>query len=173
MARLDTAIPLLTGAINRTFGGCVRVDVAIAFPDDGAAKRFGKLFPDKTNIIICGKVRDGEKRIVKVQDGSLDGVRNVIIVDDLVQTGSTLIECAKVLREASGGAAKVHAYVTHAVFPKLSWKRFVEEDPRPIDRFWITDSRPLTVKEIAADKTACEVFEVLSLAPLIANHMAQ
>jgi phosphoribosylpyrophosphate synthetase len=159
--------------MNRSFGGCARPDVAVAFPDDGAAKRFGKLFPDKTNIIICGKVRDGEKRIVKVQDGSLEGVLNVVIVDDLVQTGSTLIECAKVLRQASGGRAKVHAYVTHAVFPKLSWKRFVEESPRPVDKFWITDSRPLTVKEITSDKAANEVFEVLSLAPLIANHMAQ
>lgn len=37
-------------------------------------------------IVTCGKTRDGEKRIVSIQDGNPTGKR-VIIVDDLVQTG--------------------------------------------------------------------------------------
>ena len=38
-------------------------------------------------------MRDGEKRIVTIQDGDPAG-RHVVIVDDLVQTGGTLCECA-------------------------------------------------------------------------------
>jgi phosphoribosylpyrophosphate synthetase len=51
--------------------------------------------------------------------------RHCLIVDDLVQSGGTLIECAAVLRKA--GATKVSAYVTHAVFPNDSYKKFLDQ----------------------------------------------
>eukprot|EP00041_Stephanoeca_diplocostata_P032769 m.1061051 g.1061051 ORF g.1061051 m.1061051 type:complete len:305 (+) comp24209_c0_seq122:380-1294(+) len=38
---------------------------AIAFPDEGAKKRFGTFFPG-FDLIICGKVRQGDKRIVTI-----------------------------------------------------------------------------------------------------------
>jgi len=42
--------------------------IAIAFPDDGAFKRFHTFFPEY-DTITCVKIRDGKKRIVKVKDG--------------------------------------------------------------------------------------------------------
>lgn len=42
--------------------------------------------------IICTKVRDGNNRIVRLKEGEPQG-RHVVIVDDLVQSGGTLIEC--------------------------------------------------------------------------------
>lgn len=41
---------------------------------------------------MCNKVRAGEQRIVRIKEGDPRG-RHVVIVDDLVQSGSTLIEC--------------------------------------------------------------------------------
>ena len=35
--------------------------------------------------VICTKVRDGDKRIVRLKEGSPQG-RHVVIVDDLVQS---------------------------------------------------------------------------------------
>ena len=66
----------------------------IAFPDDGAAKRFSSMFQGLGfEIVTCGKTRgDGDKRLVTIQDGDCVG-KNVVIVDDLVQTGGTLFEC--------------------------------------------------------------------------------
>ncbi|CAN1795090.1 Ribose-phosphate pyrophosphokinase 3, chloroplastic [Linum perenne] len=95
-------------------------NIAIAFPDDGAWKRFHKQlqhFP----TIVCAKVREGEQRIVRIKEGDPQG-RHVVIVDDLVQSGGTLIECQKVL--AKHGAARVSAYVTHGIFPNQSFERF-------------------------------------------------
>ena len=37
-------------------------------------------------------------------------------------SGETMLECARVIREA--GATDVTAYVTHAIFPGDSWRRF-------------------------------------------------
>jgi len=43
--------------------------ISIAFPDDGAHKRFHMHFDADYPIIICNKVRDGDKRIVKIKEG--------------------------------------------------------------------------------------------------------
>lgn len=42
--------------------------------------------------VVCTKVREGDKRIVRLKEGDVAG-HHVVIVDDLVQSGSTLIEC--------------------------------------------------------------------------------
>lgn len=47
--------------------------------------------------VICTKVRDGDKRIVRLKEGQARG-RHVVIVDDLVQSGGTLMECQKLLK---------------------------------------------------------------------------
>ena len=46
--------------------------------------------------IICTKVRDGSKRIVRLKEGQPRD-RHVVIVDDLVQSGGTLLECHTLL----------------------------------------------------------------------------
>ena len=43
-------------------------------------------------------MRDGDKRIVRLKEGSPAG-RHVVIVDDLVQSGGTLIECQSMLAQ--------------------------------------------------------------------------
>ncbi|KAK2427971.1 ribose phosphate diphosphokinase subunit prs3 [Trifolium repens] len=138
-------------------------NISIAFPDDGAWKRFHKQlqhFP----TVVCAKVREGDKRIVRIKEGEPKG-RHIVIVDDLVQSGGTLIECQKVL--AAHGASKISAYVTHGIFPNKSWERFGHDNggnpETAFTYFWITDSCPLTVKEVMHRPP----FEVLSLASSI------
>jgi len=141
-------------------------DVTIAYPDEGAWKRFHWQFKDAFPEVICTKVRDGNKRIVRMKEGAPQG-RHVVIVDDLVQSGGTLAECARALKAA--GASKVSAYVTHAVFPGRSWQRFAEgtvpEGDVAFTHFWMTDSCPLTVKDVEGKAP----FKVLSLARPIAE----
>eukprot|EP00450_Noctiluca_scintillans_P001533 CAMPEP_0194481272 /NCGR_PEP_ID=MMETSP0253-20130528/3771_1 /TAXON_ID=2966 /ORGANISM="Noctiluca scintillans" /LENGTH=309 /DNA_ID=CAMNT_0039320743 /DNA_START=38 /DNA_END=967 /DNA_ORIENTATION=- len=137
-------------------------EIAIAFPDDGAHKRFKTKFKE-FNLIVCNKVRDGDKRVVKVAEGEASG-KHCVIVDDLVQSGSTLLECAKPLKEM--GATKVSCFVTHGIFPKESYKRFFDNTAL-IHKFWITDSVPTTCEKIRDQAP----FEVLSLAPLIAKYL--
>uniref|UniRef100_A0A7C8YTQ0 ribose-phosphate diphosphokinase n=1 Tax=Opuntia streptacantha TaxID=393608 RepID=A0A7C8YTQ0_OPUST len=157
----ETGIPLLKQRLHQLPDAD---KVVVAFPDDGAWKRFHKLL-DHFPTVICTKVREGDKRIVRLKEGNPAGC-HVVIVDDLVQSGGTLIECQKVL--ATHGAAKVSAYVTHAVFPKRSYERFTHKEDgsaKAFTYFWITDSCPITVKAIGNRAP----FEVLSLAGSIAD----
>ncbi len=149
---LESAIPLLTERIR------AMRDVAVAFPDEGAWKRFGQKFPQYPHI-LCDKVRLGAKRVVTVKEGDAAG-KNVVIVDDLVQTGGTLRACKDVL--LLRGAATVSAYATHGVFPNESWQSFVGSD---FSHIWITDSCPQTA-EAVREKAP---FEILSLASSIAQ----
>ena len=141
--------------------------VTIAYPDEGAWKRFHKMFDDSWGgQIICTKVRDNQKRIVRVKEGEPMG-KHVVIVDDLVQSGGTLIECHKVL--ADMGATKVSAYVTHGVFPNRSFEKFQKASEEGgassgFTHFFLTDSCPQTVAAIGNRPP----FEILSLSGSIA-----
>lgn len=157
----ETGIPLLKQRLHQLPDAD---NVVVAFPDDGAWKRFHKLL-DHFPMVVCAKVREGDKRIVRLKEGNPAGC-HVVIVDDLVQSGGTLIECQKVL--AAHGASKVSAYVTHSVFPKRSWERFIHKNDgseKVFTYFWTTDSCPLTVKAIGNRAP----FEILSLAGSIAD----
>lgn len=151
---LRSAVPLL----RRELAKRPDTSFAIAFPDEGARKRFARLFPDYP-IVLCDKRRHEDRRSIVVLEGETDGM-HVVLVDDLIQTGSTLIEAAETLLRS--GASAVSAFATHGVFPGESWKRF---DPTLFDRVWITDSCP----EASAAVRGHPPFELLSLAPLIAE----
>ncbi|XP_010251113.1 PREDICTED: ribose-phosphate pyrophosphokinase 4 isoform X1 [Nelumbo nucifera] len=157
----ESGVPLLKNRLQQLPDSD---NISIAFPDDGAWKRFHRQlqhFP----TIVCNKVREDDQRIVRLKEGDPRG-RHVVIVDDLVQSGGTLIECQKML--AAHGASKISAYVTHGIFPNRSWERFQHDSGGSPDNglayFWITDSCPLTVKEVKNRRP----FEVLSLAGSIA-----
>lgn len=162
VASLQTAIPLLSKKIEEYKIDCV------AFPDDGAAKRFSAMFQGMDlEIIVCGKTRgDGDQRNVVIQDGNAGG-KNIVIIDDLVQTGGTLYETGKVLKEA--GASSVNAFVTHAVFPNESWKRFNAGGDRAcFDKFWVSNSIPTVTDQLPEGDG---VFEVLDLTELIIHDL--
>ncbi|KJE90032.1 ribose-phosphate pyrophosphokinase 3 [Capsaspora owczarzaki ATCC 30864] len=153
--RLESAIPLLLDRLKLLPDHDL---ITIAFPDEGAHKRFHTMFENYPTI-ICTKVRDGNNRIVTIKEGDADG-RHVVIVDDLVKTGGTLLQCAKAIK--ARGATQISFYVTHAVFPLESWKRFVGGD---FAYFWFTDSVPTVVEQLVQHKP----FELLSLSTAVVN----
>eukprot|EP00898_Chlorokybus_atmophyticus_P007270 jgi/Chlat1/7544/Chrsp62S07034 len=170
----ESGIPLLKRELRRLPDAD---RITIAYPDEGAWKRFNKQFGDFPEV-ICTKVRDGDKRLVQLKEGDPRG-RHVVIVDDLVQSGGTLIECQASTQRGmlcrcacvqklltAVGAAEVSAYATHGVFPNQSWRRFARGNKEGVSfkRFWMTDSCPIIAREVAGQ----EPFEVISLASAIA-----
>lgn len=158
-----TAFPLLVEKIRDPSS---KID-AVAFPDEGAAKRFGYVFKEafpNMELVTCGKHRDVNdplKRTVVIQEGDPVG-KQMIIIDDLVQSGGTLYQCALALKNA--GATKVSAYCTHAVFPKQSWKKFAKGGEMAVfEKFYVSNSRIGMTNSLPKD----DCFEVLDLLPQI------
>ena len=161
VATLHTAIPLILSKIDELKGGGKEEITAVAFPDEGACKRFGTLFKDVfkgDDIIICSKVRSGDTKVVTISDGEPHG-KHVVIIDDQTKSGGTLIDCAKKLKER--GASLVSAYVTHAICTDEFWSKFLPESKTntesaegqkaPIDIFhkvYCSDSFPVLLKEL-------------------------
>jgi ribose-phosphate pyrophosphokinase len=155
LPRLETAVPLLKTELKGQEG------VAIAFPDDGAWKRFGRHFREYPQI-VCQKVRNGGTRRIRIREGEPEG-KHVIIVDDLAMTGGTLLEAQQEI--LSHGADRVSCYVTHGPFPGDSWTRFLDAG---LERFWLTDSCPA-----AARLDDRGPFRVLSLDRAIAKILTE
>lgn len=72
-------------------------DTVIAFPDEGAAKRFSKEYAAYDQI-ICTKIRKGDERTISIKEGDPKG-KSILIVDDLIQTGGTIMKTAELLRQ--------------------------------------------------------------------------
>lgn len=143
-------------------------EVVIVFPDDGAFKRFYNKF-ERFKMVTCHKLRlESNLRRVEIRDG-IEHVRgsHCVIVDDLVKSGGTMIECAEVL--SRHGAEKVSCYVTHGVFPNDSFTKFLHSTHASnstsvrFENFWMTDSIPAVANRVNNRPP----FKVLPIAPLI------
>lgn len=138
----DVALDLLSAVPHRDLmqADGVRMNDSlgvILFPDDGALKRYRRSF-DERNVAWCDKLRrDGKVVSLNLAGGTNLRGRDVLIVDDLVQSGTTLVMAAEAAHRA--GATSVSAFVTHGVLPGDARHRFTAEHFRTV---WITDSIP-------------------------------
>ena len=142
---------------------------AVAFPDEGACKRFGPYFKSLGfKTIICGTVRRGDSRIVTITDSevSFPTTMNITIIDDLVRSGGTLIACAKALVEI-GAENNVDVFVTHAQFPNDSWTKFLTLDTS-ISMFYTTNTIPRVTEKLERYPKA---FTVLDIYPIIKDYI--
>ena len=65
---------------------------------------------------VARKTRHGDRSVsISFGDSSVLAGRPILLVDDIVSSGGTLIACAKEL--AAAGAGAIDAVVTHALFP--------------------------------------------------------
>ncbi|MBR7067300.1 MAG: ribose-phosphate pyrophosphokinase [Bacteroidales bacterium] len=134
-------------------------NMAIAAPDMGGAKRanaYSKFLG--TNVIVCHKNR--ERANVVGQMTAIGDVedKNVIIVDDMVDTAGTLTKAANLMKER--GARSVRAICTHPVLSGEAYERIAESS---LDELIVTDSIPLR-----SDKETSKIT-VLSVADTFAD----
>jgi len=95
-------------------------DLVLVGPDLGGAKsveNLVKIFQNlgiKAEVALGHKVRERPNEIAKsVIIGDVEG-KNCLIVDDIIDTGGTMVKTAEKLKEK--GAKKVYAYATHCLF---------------------------------------------------------
>lgn len=112
-------------------------NMCILSPDQGAVKRasdFCKAFPESTFAMINKKrIKPNEIHSMEIV-GDVTG-KNVIIVDDMIDTGGTLNKAAKLIMEQ--GALSVRAVATHGV---LSGSAFYNIENSELTEVLVSDS---------------------------------
>ncbi len=150
------AMPVLLDHMRQN----ISQETVIVSPDAGGVERaraFGKRLNCSIGMIDKRRPRPNEARVMNVL-GDVEN-RDVILIDDMVDTAGTLCAAADAIR--GRGAKRIFAYATHPVFSGPAIARIAES---AIDRMVVANTIPLS--EAAR---ACHKIEQTSVAPLIAE----
>jgi len=133
-------------------------NLIFAAPDVGSTKRvreFAKYF--EAEMVVCDKHRKRANEIASMQViGDVEG-KDVILVDDIIDTAGTLTKAANLLKEK--GAVSVRAFCTH---PILSGNAYENVDNSELEELVVTDS-------IKIDEGKSSKIKVASMSVLFAK----
>jgi ribose-phosphate pyrophosphokinase len=153
---------------SKVFIPCIKAlnipDLAIAAPDMGGAKRANSyaksLGGEKQDcgVIICHKTRERANVVSEIKAiGDVEG-KNIVIVDDMIDTAGTLCKAADVLKEK--GAASVRCCATHGILSDGALDRIHDS---ALEEVYITDTIPHP--ELEGDSK----IRIVSMAPVFAS----
>jgi ribose-phosphate pyrophosphokinase len=121
-------------------------NLTVLSPDEGGVKRAKKFFdhyqhtcsdnPD-SNFVIMLKNRTKPNEVASMTLTGDVRDRDCILIDDMIDTGGTLITAAKMLKE--NGARKIYVFATHGIFNNDFYQRV---DDSTIDSVFVTNSLP-------------------------------
>ena len=134
-------------------------NLTIASPDMGGSKRayaYSKYL--SSEVVICYKQREKANKVSHMELIGNVKDKNVILVDDMVDTAGTLTKAATLMKER--GAISVRAVCTHAL---LSGDAYDKIEKSELEELIVTDS---ILPRISHNKV-----KVLSCAPLFAEVM--
>jgi ribose-phosphate pyrophosphokinase len=121
-------------------------NLAIASPDLGAVKRAKRLAKlTDARLVILNKERDLQKHD-QLSIGEIIGDvkgKNIVLFDDIISTGSTLVKAAALLKE--NGANTIIACATHQIFSDETASLLASSQ---LDEVMITDTCPLPTRYI-------------------------
>jgi ribose-phosphate pyrophosphokinase len=148
-------------------------NLVIATPDTGGTKRanaYSKILG--CDLAICYKQRKVANQVESMTViGDVKG-KNVILVDDMCDTGGTLVKAAEMMLD--NGAESVRAICTHAVLSGEAYERI--QNSR-ITEIIVTDSLPLKadrpkdkIRVISTAKLFSDVLENLISNKSISEH---
>jgi ribose-phosphate pyrophosphokinase len=111
-------------AIAETLRGTLAAATVVVGPDEESAPWVSELAQKlELDHVVGRKTRAGDRSVsICFTDGTRLKDRPVLLVDDIVSSGGTLVTCARSLLAA--GAASIDCVVTHALFPPAMLEEF-------------------------------------------------
>jgi ribose-phosphate pyrophosphokinase len=115
-------------------------NLTISAPDMGGSKRANAYARHlQSEMVLCYKLRKKPNVVEEMSIiGEVEG-RNVVIIDDMVDTAGTLVLAAQMMTDR--GAKSIRALATH---PVLSGNAIERIDKSPILELVVTDSMPFS-----------------------------
>ena len=140
-------------------------NLVIASPDMGGSKRanaYAKFL--KCGVVICYKERKqanviGEMKVL----GDVKG-KDVVIIDDMVDTAGTLTKAADLMIEQ--GASSVRAYCTHGILSKDAYEKL---DKSAISELVITNTIPKQHKSNKVREVSVAPFFAKTILSVVKN----
>ena len=135
-------------------------NTVVVSPDSGGVHRAHEFRShiSGARLALMAKYRPQPEQVEAVEIVGKVGGRTAVIVDDMIQSGSTIIECVGKLKERHAG--DIYVCATHAVFAAGAVERLKQA---PITKVLVSDTVPV-------DSAQCgDRIEVLSVAPLLAE----
>jgi ribose-phosphate pyrophosphokinase len=114
-------------------------NLTISAPDMGGSKRANAYSRHlHSEIVLCHKLRKKANIVEEISIiGEVEG-RNVVIIDDMIDTAGTLVLAAKKMKER--GAKSIRAFATHPVLSGNAVQRITDSE---IEELVVTDSVPI------------------------------
>ncbi len=141
-------------------------NLVVASPDVGGIK-LARSYANRLDagLVVIDKRRSKHNEIAEMNIiGDVKG-KNVLIVDDLIDTGGTIIKAVEKLKE--NGAREIYAAITHPLFSGDSFEKI---DKSPITKLYVTDSIPLKQK---SDKIVVKTASTLLAEAIIRSNRNQ
>ena len=135
-------------------------NLLVVSPDVGGvvrARAMAKQLGAELAIIDKRRPRSNEAKVMHII-GSVDD-HTCVLMDDMVDTASTLCEAASALKDA--GAKQVKACCTHPVLSGQAVERIIESE---LDEVVVTNSIPLN-----EEAAACDKIRQISISELLAE----
>jgi ribose-phosphate pyrophosphokinase len=153
-----TAMPIITDYLSDKLEG----KTTVLSPDAGGVKRAERYARHlDASVAFIYKRRDPSEHNESVALSMAGKVtdRNVVIVDDMIDTAGTVCSAAEMMRDY--GAITVRVAATHGIFSDPALDRIKNA---PIDEVIVTNTLP-----VSSDIAALDNVEVLSIAPILAE----
>ena len=135
-----------------------RENLSIASPDMGGAKRAHSYAKHlQAPLIISHKERAKANVVGSMTAIGEVGGRNIIIVDDMIDTAGTICMAANMLMEK--GAKSVRAVITHPVLSGAAYERINESQ---LQEVIVTDTIPLNQEKDLSKFTVLSVADIFA-----------
>lgn len=154
-----TALPIIIDYLSQQVDG----PITVLSPDSGGVKRaerYAKHLED-ADVAFVYKRRDPLEHNLSAalsMSGEVEG-RHVVIVDDMIDTASTVCNAAEMVK--GEGASSVRIAATHGIFSDPALDRIKNA---PLEEVIVTNTLPVSDDIVQLDNV-----KVLSIAPILAE----
>jgi len=153
-----SALPLFVEEIKKQ--GWDGLDTSLVSPDMGGIRRIKMISELLRDMPYATVEKNRDLATGNVEMAGLTGevAQRMLIVDDMISSGGTIVKAAKLLKEK--GAKEIYVFATHAVFSSDA-SDLLEKSV--VDRVYVTDS------VFVPEEKKFSKLQILSLAPSIAE----